>query len=72
MNNTNTSDASDNDSVDEDLSIYDTDDEVAPEPIPTNIMPIPGQSANVGQPLMFDVNMTEDVQSSSLPNDELS
>jgi hypothetical protein len=68
VNVNNDSDYSDNDSSeDDDQSIYDTDDEIDPEPISANFVPIPGQTVTAGQPLQFDVKLTEDAQSSSLP-----
>ena len=55
----------------EDISIcetvYDTDDEIDPQPIPANLSPIPNQNVVPGQPLRFDVNLPIDGRSSFLP-----
>ena len=59
--------SSKDDDDDSDVSIYDTDDEVDPQPIFANFHPIPGQNVPANQPLLFDVNLTKDAQSSSLP-----
>ena len=58
---------SSNDDHENDGTNYDTDDEVDPQPIPANFYPIPGQNVPANQPLQFDVNLTKDAQSSSLP-----
>ena len=48
-------------------STIDTDDEIDNEPIPANLFPIPGQNVLPNQPLVFDVNIDKDAQSSFLP-----
>ena len=70
----NTTDVSSNDDSDDnvnesddDQSIYDTDDEVDSVPIPAVFVPLSGQTYSQGVPQRFDVNLTEDTQSSSLP-----
>ena len=47
-------------------SDYNTEDEAFPEIIPANLSPLPGQNANQGEPLCFDVNLETDL-TSSLP-----
>ena len=68
----NVSDVSDstNNSVDNDESIetnYNTDDEIDSDPLPANLAPVLGQNVGPGQPQIFDVNMTQDVESTPLP-----
>ena len=67
------SDNSSNDAIDEDgnddsdMTEYDTDDEVHSEPVPANLKPVPGQHVHPSQPLLFDVDVEEDAQPSSVP-----
>ena len=63
----------DNDSNQSSLSNYETDDEVDAEPVPANLAPVPDQDVAPGQPQIFDVNMSVDVNLSQLPlpRDEL-
>ena len=58
-------DESDND--DDSNSIYNTDDEVDPQIIPVNLSPIHGQDAANGQPLQFEVNLSNDSRSQFVP-----
>jgi hypothetical protein len=61
----------DSDEESDDLSnldtSYDTEDEIDGEPIPANLSPIPGQNVQPNQPLVFDINLNKDAQSSFLP-----
>ena len=49
------------------MTEYDTDDEVHSEPVPANLKPVPGQHVHPSQPLLFDVDVEEDAQPSSVP-----
>ena len=44
-----------------DCSMYNTDDEAFPEPIPANLSPAPDQNVPSGQPIIFDVNQKNDL-----------
>ena len=46
---------------------YDSEDEVDGDPIPADLSPIPGQNVQQNQPLVFDINLDKNVQSSFLP-----
>ena len=49
-------------------SIFDSDDEVDPEPIPVNVRPAADQVTAPGHPIKMEVNMNDgDQQSSYLP-----
>ena len=63
--NTSTSSYGLSDDDESDDTIYDTEDEAFSEPIPANFSPTPGQNVVPGQPINFDVNLSD--RSPSMP-----
>ena len=68
IDDTDESDNDDDDKSDDDSnSIYDTDDEVDPQLVPVDLSPTSGQNVADGEPLQFEVNLSNDSRSSFVP-----
>ena len=53
--------------ITENNTIYETDDEVDPQPNPAIFYPIPDHNTQSGKPVPFDIKLTEESQPSYLP-----